>query len=67
MNNFWLSSESSEIPCNICGGEVYEFSLPNDIWNRVVRTSGTETDKEYLCMSCFLDILRRALGLDIPA
>jgi hypothetical protein len=50
----WIDDKPSDIPCDLCGGVVYEFSVPNDIWNRVVRLGGPETDKEYLCLRCFL-------------
>lgn len=43
----------SSIPCAVCGGEVIEFSVPNDLWNYVMRPDGHETDKEYLCFSCW--------------
>jgi len=43
----------SPIPCSNCGGLVREFSVPNDIWNDVVRENKGETDNEYLCMRCF--------------
>lgn len=55
----------SSIPCNICGGAVIEFSIPNDIWNKVIRLDGHEHDKEYLCMACFFDALRVALGIGV--
>lgn len=53
----------TEIPCDLCGGAVIEFSIPNDIWNRVIRLDGHEHDKEYLCMACFFNALRKALDL----
>lgn len=57
------ADEISGIPCDICGGDVIEFSIPNDIWNKVIRLDGHEHDKEYLCMACFFDALRTALAL----
>lgn len=57
------AEEISGIPCDICGGDVIEFSIPNDIWNKVIRLDGHEHDKEYLCMACFFDALRVALGI----
>jgi len=54
----------TNIPCVICNGEVVEFSIPNDIWNLVVRKNGKETDKEYLCINCWYDILRVAIGIE---
>lgn len=57
----------SSLPCEICGGDVIEFSIPNDIWNRVIRLDGREHDKEYLCMACFFDALRTALSIKQPA
>lgn len=58
-----IDNETSSIPCDICGGAVIEFSIPNDIWNKVIRLDGHEHDKEYLCMACFFDALRVVLGL----
>jgi hypothetical protein len=46
-------SESSSIPCCNCGGEVIEFTVPNALWNKVIRHDGHATDKEYLCFSCW--------------
>ena len=43
----------SEIPCCKCGGDVKEFSVPNEAWNVIVRKGGPETDQEYLCLNCF--------------
>lgn len=57
------ADEISGIPCDLCGGDVIEFSIPSDIWNKVIRLDGHEHDKEYLCMVCFFDALRKALGL----
>jgi hypothetical protein len=62
-NEIFISKEASKIPCVECGGEVIEFSIPNDIWNKVIRPNG-EHDREYLCMGCFLNALRIALGLE---
>lgn len=53
--------ETSTIPCCLCGGEVVEFTVPNDIWNLVIRTDGKETDKEYLCLDCWYKALRSKL------
>src|SRR5690606_39576690 len=47
--------EPSTIPCCKCGGVVVEFSVPNDVWNKVVRRDGPETDQEYLCEGCYRD------------
>lgn len=40
-------------PCLLCGEGVVEFSVPNDLWNAIVRRGGPETDQEYLCISCW--------------
>lgn len=53
----------SSIPCNICGSEVNEFSIPNDIWNKVIRLGGHEHDQEYICLNCWYNALRIALGM----
>lgn len=63
MLSLYQNDNVSEVPCDICGGKVIEFSIPNDIWNKVIRLDGHEHDKEYLCMDCFFEALRRALGL----
>ena len=49
------SENVSKIPCARCGGEMVEFSVPNDCWNIVVRHNNHEADSEYLCVWCFLD------------
>ena len=49
------SDTVSKLPCARCGGEVVEFSVPNDCWNAVVRHNNHEADSEYLCAWCFLD------------
>lgn len=43
----------SKIPCCECGGSVIEFSVPNRLWNIVMRPDGHETNKEYLCFACW--------------
>lgn len=54
--------EPSAIPCCICGGEVVEFTVPNDIWNLVMRPDDKETDREYLCLDCWYVALRDFLS-----
>ncbi len=49
--------EKSEVPCAECSGPVHEFSVPDNLWNTVVRTEGKEHDKEYLCLNCFVEKL----------
>lgn len=34
---------------------MIEFSVPNDVWNRIVRNNGPEHDQEYICVQCFAD------------
>ncbi len=46
-------SKTSTIPCCKCGGELVEFTVPNEVWNTIVRDDGCETDQEYLCLKCF--------------
>ena len=46
--------ELSEVPCCICNDVVIEYSIPNDVWNKIFRENGSEHDKEYLCITCFL-------------
>lgn len=55
------SDKVSEIPCCLCGGEVREFTIPNDIWNEVIRLNGRETDREYICIECWFSALRKIL------
>lgn len=50
------------LPCAICGHTVhYEFSVPNSVWNAVMRQDGHETDAEYICLSCFFTALTTAI------
>lgn len=62
MLSLYPNDAISETPCERCSGAVIEFSIPNDIWNAVIRTEGHERDDEYLCMDCFFDALRQALA-----
>lgn len=55
----------SVIPCSRCGGEVEEFVIPNDIWNKVIRNNGPESDNEYICVNCWFSALRKSLGMEI--
>lgn len=59
----WYNDKVSEVPCSNCGGEVIEFTIPNDIWNKVIRLDGHEHANEYLCAGCFFGALRTVLGL----
>ena len=51
----FIGDEITGIPCNTCRGEVIEFSVPNAIWNKVIRKEGKEHSNEYLCVWCFLE------------
>lgn len=57
-----------DIPCSVCGGPCVEFTVPNDVWNLVVRKGGPETDKEYLCEACYrnfvTDYIRALAAVD---
>lgn len=53
MDDYFFSTEPSTVPCVLCRGVVFEFSVPSELWNAVVRRGGPETDKEYLCVNCF--------------
>lgn len=59
----FVDGRASEIPCCLCGRKVVEFTIPNDIWNIVIRNNGSEHDMEYLCVWCVLadmvDYIRR--------
>ena len=55
--DFKIASRSS-IPCARCGGVVIEFSVPNDIWNAIVRRDAPEGSDEYMCHACWLRALR---------
>jgi len=46
-------AENSKVNCCECNGKVIEFSVPNELWNIVMRPDGNETDKEYLCFGCW--------------
>lgn len=63
MLSYYQNDVISETPCSLCGGQVIEFGIPNDIWNKVIRLDGHESNKEYLCIDCFFEALRKALGL----
>lgn len=56
-NILFISDCVSELPCDTCGGEVVEYSIPYRIWNAVVRSGGEEHDREYLCIWCFVDLV----------
>lgn len=43
----------SGIPCTRCGGVCIEFTVPNDVWNTIVRRGGKERDDEYMCEACY--------------
>lgn len=48
-----LRPKYSDIPCFECGNNVVEFSVPDELWNAVMRPDGHETGKEYLCFDCW--------------
>lgn len=54
-SDHWFSDAPSEVPCGDCGGQVCEFSVPNDVWNAVVRIGRGEGafGSEYICFGCF--------------
>ena len=60
----FISNVESETPCCRCEGVVYEFSVPNEMWNKVVRKDGKEHDKEYLCIWCYVDLLHKYILLE---
>ncbi len=47
------SGRFSSVPCCECGKEVQEFTVPNVLWNMVMRPDEHETNKEYICYSCW--------------
>jgi hypothetical protein len=53
--------EASSISCCECGGKVVEFTVPNDIWNMVMRPDGKETNREYICLDCWYKALKNKL------
>jgi len=60
----FISNEVSTIPCSRCGGKVIEFTVPNDIWNKIIRDNlNTSDESEYICVECWFDSLRSAIGL----
>jgi len=44
---------TSGIPCQECGCNCVEFTIPNNLWNKVMRPDGHEGEKEYICFSCW--------------
>ena len=43
-------------PCGRCGQECHEeFTVPNDVWNAVIRRGKGEGSDEYICESCYLE------------
>jgi len=52
-DDFFFSDTPSVTPCASCGGVVFEFSVPNELWNLIVRNDGPESYGEYLCVNCF--------------
>lgn len=48
------SYEFSAVPCCKCKGPVVEFTVPNEVWNAIIRRNGPETDQEYLCKDCYI-------------
>ncbi len=63
--NLIFNDDVSEIPCSRCGNDVIEFVIPNDIWNKVIRKDGHETNTEYICVNCWFNFLRVSLGFEI--
>lgn len=47
------ATQASTVPCARCGGVCVEFTVPNDVWNTVVRLGGKEGDDEYICEACY--------------
>jgi hypothetical protein len=66
-----MNSDESEIPCGRCAGTVVEFSIPNNIWNLVMRPHGKEGElPEYICLGCWYERLLAALQsrqVEVPA
>lgn len=52
---------ASEVPCRRCGGVVREFTVPNEVWNAVIRVDGRERDDEYICLACWYVAVLTAL------
>jgi len=61
--NLYPPGAASPTPCQKCGEEVFEFSIPNRLWNRVVRLDGHEQEQEWLCIRCFYDMAFEQLAL----
>lgn len=53
--------ELSSVPCAKCGKGCVEFTIPNEIWNAVIRPDGREHDEEYLCIACWEKALQSYL------
>lgn len=56
------NNRTSTVPCCECGGDAVEFTVPNDIWNAVMRPDEKETDREYLCLDCWYKALRNYIN-----
>ena len=55
---YFIIDEVEQTSCNRCGQKVtVEFSIPNPIWNKIVRKGGPEHDREYLCIWCFVELV----------
>ena len=65
-----VMTKNSGIPCARCGGSCVEFTVPNDVWNTVIRLGGKERDDEYICEVCYRHAVEdfvRAATLVVPA
>jgi hypothetical protein len=54
--------QPAALPCSRCGGPCVAFTIPNDVWNEVIRTEGRERDEEYICEDCWYQAVRWRLG-----
>jgi hypothetical protein len=61
QGGFWCDNKASGTPCALCGGDVVEFSVPNEMWNKIVRDGGPESRHEYLCVTCFHKLMQKQL------
>lgn len=60
----WIADlKPTEIPCARCRGPVVEFTIPNEVWNAVIRPDGHERDDEYLCLACWHAAIGSSLKL----
>jgi hypothetical protein len=59
--------QRSSIPCARCGDSCVEFTVPNEVWNAVVRRGGKEGADEYICEACYRLAVEAFVRSETPA